>query len=90
MFSGERIRMRSRCIMENLKKTQLADQAEVIREDVFSALGRLRMEEKKFDYVFMRFHRTTICWKKRMLTLSCKIRLAGKGCTDHRGSIFGD
>ena len=29
------------CIMENLKKTQLEDQAEVIREDVFSALRRL-------------------------------------------------
>ena len=27
---------------------------------------------------------------KRGAYLSCKIRLAGKGCTDHRGSIFGD
>ena len=40
------------CIMENLKKTQLEDQAEVIREDVFSALRRLDGREK-FDYVFM-------------------------------------
>ena len=40
------------CIMENLKKTQLADQAKVIREDVFSALRRLDGREK-FDYVFM-------------------------------------
>ena len=40
------------CIMENLKKTQLEDQAEVIREDVFLALRRLDGREK-FDYVFM-------------------------------------
>ena len=40
------------CIMENLKKTQLADQAKVIREDVFSALRRLDGREK-IDYVFM-------------------------------------
>ena len=40
------------CIMENLKKTQLADQAEVIRQDVISALRRLDVREK-FDYVFM-------------------------------------
>ena len=76
------------CIMENLKKTQLEDQAEVIREDVFSALRRLDGREK-FDYVFMDPPYNHML-EKRGAYLSCKIRLAGKGCTDHCGSIFGD
>ena len=75
------------CIMENLKKTQLADQAEVIREDVFSALRRLDGRE-----IRLCVYGSTIqpYAGKRGAYLSCKIRLAGKGCTDHRGSIFGD
>ena len=74
------------CIMENLKKTQLEDQAEVIREDVFSALRRLDGKIRLCVYG------STVqpYAGKRGAYLSCKIRLAGKGCTDHRGSIFGD
>ena len=73
------------CIMENLKKTQLEDQAEVIREDVFSALRRKRK-------IRLCVYGSTVqpYAGKRGAYLSCKIRLAGKGCTDHRGSIFGD
>lgn len=40
------------CIRENLKRTKLEDQAEVISSDVFAALHRLE-GRRKFDYVFM-------------------------------------
>lgn len=40
------------CIRENLKKTKLEEQAEVLQTDVISALSRLE-GRKKFDYVFM-------------------------------------
>ena len=55
------------CIMENLKKTQLADQAEVIREDVFRHFAGW-MEEKN-SIMCLWIHRTTICWKKRCLLI---------------------
>lgn len=40
------------CIKENLKRTKLEAQAEVISADVFAALHRLE-GRKKFDYIFM-------------------------------------
>ncbi len=40
------------CIRENLRKTHLLEDAEIVREDVFSALRKMNGREK-FDYVFM-------------------------------------
>ena len=76
------------CIMENLKKTQLEDQAEVIREDVFFGTSQAGWKRK----IRLCVYGSTVqpYAGKRGAYLSCKIRLAGKGCTDHRGSIFGD
>ena len=41
-----------KCIKENLEKTRLKDQAEVIPADVFSVLKRLEGNQV-FDYIFM-------------------------------------
>ena len=76
------------CIMENLKKTQLEDQAEVIRELCVFGTSQAGWKRK----IRLCVYGSTVqpYAGKRGAYLSCKIRLAGKGCTDHRGSIFGD
>lgn len=47
----EQSKKAAQCVKENLKFTKLADRAEVLETDVFTALRRL--EGRKFDYIFM-------------------------------------
>ena len=41
------------CIRDNLAYTHLADQAEVLEQDVVTAISRLEVKKKSFDIIFM-------------------------------------
>ena len=76
------------CIMENLKKTQLDRPGGSNPGGCVFGTSQAGWKRK----IRLCVYGSTVqpYAGKRGAYLSCKIRLAGKGCTDHRGSIFGD
>lgn len=42
-----------RAILENLNKTRLIDQAQILKTDVSEALSRLAWQKKRFDLIFL-------------------------------------
>lgn len=59
-----------RTIRANLKKTRLADRAEVVQRDAFAVLGGAA--DRRFDYVYIAPPQYKGLWKKALLTLDAR------------------
>lgn len=58
-----------RVIRHNLKTTQLADRARILRTDVFRLLSRPRVEETPFDFVYVAPPQYQGLWADTLLAL---------------------